>query len=513
MAESTQMVPAEHLAGGVPLRRVRWWLGRSWPVAVPAVVMACVALWSVSGASLWRDEASTLSAIRRPLPQLWHMLGRTDAVHGLYYLMMWPVARVLGTSAAGVRLPSVIAVAAAALGVAVLGRRLVSPRAGLLAGLLFVLLPVTSRYGQEARSYAMVMALAVLASYLLARADAAARPGRWLGWYALVVALMGWANLMSLLLVPAHALTRLWNARAARPGPGRPRPQPPRWAGWLTAVSTAGVLVIPIVAIAWHQQHGTARFLHLTNWAALASVPNGLIGSWPVLAVTIPLVAAGIWRATQGHAALARLALPWLALPAPVLLAVGLFTPVFTTRYVLFCVPAVALLAGSGLDRLVTRLADHPAAAAGPATRRKVIAAAAIAVIAVLGLPSQLAYRQPGGHLDNFRELAQVLGANERPGDAVIYDPEYWRQISAAYPAPFARLRDIALARTPDQEDDFTGTQVPTAQLIARLGTVRRAWVIAIDPFLGYYPLHGRGWHITRQWPISDFTLILYTRS
>ena len=480
---------------------------------VPPVLMACVALWSISGASLWRDEASTLSAIRRPLPQLWHMLGHTDAVHGLYYLLMWPVARVLGTTAADVRLPSAIAVSAAALGVAGLGRRLVSPRAGLLAGLMFVLLPVTSRYGQEARSYAMVMALAVLASYLLVRADTAQRPGRWLGWYALVVTVMGWANLMSLLLVPAHAITRLWNARAASARASPVQPAARRWAGWLIAVSAAGVLVSPIVVLAWHQQHGTARFLHLTNWGAVASVPNGLIGSWPVLAVVIPLVAAGIWPAGRGHGTLTRLALPWLALPTPVLLAAGLFTPVFTTRYVLFCVPAVALLAGSGLDRLITRIAERPAAAASPARRWNVIAAAAIMVIAAAGLPAQLAYRAPAGHLDNFRLIAQTLAASERPGDAVIYDPPYWRQISAAYPAPFAHLRDIALARTPDQEDDFTGTQVSAVQLITRLSTIHRTWVIAIDPYQGYSPLQSHGWHVSSRWLISDFTLILYTRS
>jgi uncharacterized membrane protein len=201
--------------------------------------MLCVALWSISGASLWRDEASTLSAIRRPLPDLWHMLGRTDAVHGLYYLLMWPVARLIGMSELGLRLPSAIAVSAAALGVAALGRQLVSSRAGLMAGLFFALLPVTSRYGQEARSYALVMALAVLASYLLVRADAApVRPGRWLGCYALVVVVMGYANVMSLLLVPAHAVT-LRNVRAASASPGLLGPRRAHRVGWLIAVTAS----------------------------------------------------------------------------------------------------------------------------------------------------------------------------------------------------------------------------------------------------------------------------------
>jgi mannosyltransferase len=482
--------------------------------------MLGLALWSISGPSLWRDEASTLSAIRRPLPELWHMLGRTDAVHGLYYLLMWYEARLLGMSELGLRLPSAIAVTATALGVAALGRRLVSSRAGLLAGLIFALLPVSSRYGQEARSYALVMALAAAASYLLVRIDAApVNRGRWLGCYALVVAVMGWANLMSLLLVPAHAVTLLLNARAraASASPGERGPERGSRAGWLIAMIAVAVLVIPIVIVAWPERHGTERFLQLTSPTTVGSVfdglsGSGLTGSWLVVPVAIPLAVAGIWRPGNGQTALTRLALPWLALPIVTLLAVGLFTPAFDSRYILFCVPALALLAGSGLDRLVTHVAQRLAATPGSARRWNAIAAAAIAVIALVGLPSQLAYRAPAGHLDNFRLIAQTLAAGERPGDAVIYVPDYWRQISAAYPASFAHLRDIALARTPEQEDDLSGSQVSTAQLIIRLGPVHRVWLIEIDPFQRYDPLQGRGWHVTKQWPISDFTLTLYTR-
>jgi mannosyltransferase len=500
-----------------PLRRARFWLARTAPVTLPPLAMLCAALWSISGASFWRDEASTLSAVRRPLPELWHMLGRTDAVHGLYYLLMWGVGRALGMSELGMRLPSAIAVSAAALGVAVLGRRLMSSRVGLLAGLFFVILPVTSRYGQEARSYALVMALAVLASYLLVRAEQdPVRPGPWLACYALVVVVMGYANVMSLLLLPAHALTLLWNARAAcASSPGQGVPPRARRVSWLTAVAAAGVALIPMLVIAWQEQHDTERVLQLTSWAALGSVVDGLsgsglLGSWLVLPVAVLLVAAGIWRSANGYGVLTRLALPWLALPTPVLLAAGLFRPVFTSRYILFCVPAVALLAGSGLDRLVTHFAEHKPASA---RRWTAIAAAAIVVAAAVGLPAQLAYRAPGGHVDNFRLIAQTLGANERRGDSVIYDPDYWRQINAAYPASFVHLRDIALARTPEQENDFSGTQVSAAQLRTRLRAVHRVWLIELDPFRRYDPLQGRGWHMTRQWPISDFTLTLYTRS
>jgi hypothetical protein len=39
---------------------------------------------------------------------LWHVLGCTDAVRGLYCLLMWPAARLLGMSELDVRLPSAI---------------------------------------------------------------------------------------------------------------------------------------------------------------------------------------------------------------------------------------------------------------------------------------------------------------------------------------------------------------------------------------------------------------------
>ena len=69
------------------------------------------------------------------------MLGHVDAVHGLYYLLLWPVTQVAGTGEMATRLPSALAMAAAAFWVAAIARRLVSRRAARCAGLLFAVLP------------------------------------------------------------------------------------------------------------------------------------------------------------------------------------------------------------------------------------------------------------------------------------------------------------------------------------------------------------------------------------
>jgi mannosyltransferase len=91
--------------------------------AAPVVVTAALGLLDIGVPQLWRDELASWSAATRTLPQLWAMVHSIDAVLGLYYLglHLWMV--VFGDSATAMRLPSVIAMAAAAGVVALIGRR------------------------------------------------------------------------------------------------------------------------------------------------------------------------------------------------------------------------------------------------------------------------------------------------------------------------------------------------------------------------------------------------------
>ena len=153
-----------------------------WLPVIPALATFAVMLTGIGNSSFWEDEASTLSAAGRSFPQLLRLLRHVDTVHAAYYMLMWVVIRVAGTSETAVRLPSALAMAVAAGVIALLGRRLVSAGAGLAAGLVFAALPQVSWYGQEARGYALATALAVVASYLFVRvldAPPAARR-RWL---------------------------------------------------------------------------------------------------------------------------------------------------------------------------------------------------------------------------------------------------------------------------------------------------------------------------------------------
>src|SRR4030088_3602359 len=101
-------------AGGFQSGEPRRW--RAWQLAVPAGATLGLTLWGVTRASFWRDEAATLSVLRRSMPAFWRMLDHTDVVHGLYYLILWPLVRVLGFGELGTRLPSAVAMAGGARG-------------------------------------------------------------------------------------------------------------------------------------------------------------------------------------------------------------------------------------------------------------------------------------------------------------------------------------------------------------------------------------------------------------
>jgi hypothetical protein len=95
-----------------------------------------------------------VDATGRPLPRVFAMLAHTDAVNGAHYVLMHAWIRLAGTSAAALRLPSLLAMAVAAVITAAIGGRLAradrlpAPAVtGVVAGLLFTAAPQVTRYG------------------------------------------------------------------------------------------------------------------------------------------------------------------------------------------------------------------------------------------------------------------------------------------------------------------------------------------------------------------------------
>lgn len=90
------------------------------PLAIAVLAAVISGAWA-SRPSLWFDEGATISAsASRTLPELWSLLGHIDAVHGLYYLLMHGWFAIFPPTELWSRLPSCLAIGAAAAGVVVL---------------------------------------------------------------------------------------------------------------------------------------------------------------------------------------------------------------------------------------------------------------------------------------------------------------------------------------------------------------------------------------------------------
>ena len=473
---------------------------RRWAPGLPALITLAVMLWQIRVPSFWRDEAATLSATQRSFPDLLRLLGNQDAVHGTYYALMWVVVRLGGSGELTARLPSALAMAVAASMVTALGRRLVSLRAGLAAGLVFAVLPPVSWFGQDARPFAAETALACVASYLFVRVLGAgkSRRRRWLGGYGLTLVTLGLANLFGLLLIAAHAVT-LATAHRDRG----------RWLarGWLVTVAAAGTVLLPFIWLSWSERRQI-------QWLQTAGVPapvtlERLLGSIPLAPVMILITMCAIAVSALGGRArfradwplrLPALCLPWLLLPPAILLGVSQLYPVYTFRYVVFCTPATALLVGAGL------------AAAGRAT-----ACAGLVLIVLLGLPAQLPERGPVGHGDGLRQLDQILSVQERPGDVLVYPGDGGlRTFAAAYPFGLATLPDVALGRTPARSASIGGINAPIARTQARLAGAARVWVpemLGSRPSAPVPALRGLPFQLVSTWALGDnIWLALYAR-
>jgi mannosyltransferase len=487
-------------------------LVRAMPL-IPALAALIVGLTGIKGPSYWLDEAATVSATSRSTHDLLRIFDNLDLVHALYYLIMRPWVAVVGTGESAMRLPSVLATAAAAAGVAAIGRRCFGQLAGLLAGLVYAGMVIVTEYAQEARSYAMVTAAAVLATYLLVRATSEGVSRRWrrFAGYGLTVVLLALLNLDGVLLVPAHAIT-LWATRSKPAG---------TWPRWLVSAGAACAALIPFVIAARSQKIQVDWLPHPTwdtVWTLLkfmAGGPNLLI---PMFALAALGVVAG--RMSRGAPSLAAVAVPWLVVPPAVLLIGSVVTePMFMYRYVLFVLPGLALLAGAGLARLAAlgRSAGRPVGVTGG-----VALAVAVTLLVVLTVPRQVDIRRQNSRLDDLRAAADVIRANAHDGDSIVYLAGVVRWAAAAYPDAFGRLKDVALSESPVKAGNLKGRDRLPREMRGPLLAANRVWVMNSRSILPQRSeMAMRRWEVVRNtgpwrvvgvWHYRGGTLTLYQR-
>lgn len=399
------------------------------PVLGAVAALVGLALWGLGRKSLWIDEAISLGATNE-LVATWRGTGGTMA---LYYALLTPWAqassdpgwlRLLSVGFAVGSLPFVWRAAQVAL-----GARIASVSTAVTAGSYLVV-----RYAQEARSYALVLALAsaswaALVSALDAdrRGDEARLRRSWLAF-----------GIVSVLLPLAHGLAVLQFAGQLAflaLAPDRRR--------WLERVRLVSIGVVAISAILIvGGAKDIASWIPPLSIGQLGELGRALTGGGSGTAtMLLGLALAGVGAATCiGRARqaddphdrhLALLPICWGLVPVLALVAISIARPYLLPRYVVASAPGIALL--------WTVAALPPTG--GSAARR----ALGLVAIAVLVVSAQVSlHREPG---DDWSGAAEAIAADVRPGDALVLpNPSVRSAFEAAWlaQAPPAELRSLS---------------------------------------------------------------------
>jgi mannosyltransferase len=413
-------------------------------------VVAFIGYRGAGDREMWEDEYATYHAANLSWGDLGRLLGHMDLVHAFYYVVMRGWFAVTDDSLLMMRVPSLAAMAITAGATTLIGRRIAGTATGVLAGLLLAIVPSISRYAQEVRSYALVTMLVAVSTYFLLRA--VERP-TWTRWtlYAIPLALAGLLHFFAFAVLGAHLLFVLLATR--------PTDEARRWR-FAGAAAVAFLFVIPIPgvaskqsgAVAWLAADGEAPFefpgrLFLSDRVAYAMIPLALLG------------ALLLWRRNRPGTVLL---LAWSLAPILFVYVTSPFLHLLVARYLLFTLPAFALLAAAATVFLFGPLGDKPAGA-----RWMLSAALVLPGLGYLALGDQKDVRtspvlgQPG-----YRAALSWIKSQARPGDGIVYNDRLGGREDLARAAAEYELRrggpkDVLLAATAAEVGTFGAVECP----------------------------------------------------
>ena len=398
---------------GSRLRAAGW-------TATLAVAALCTlaGLWArlhrIGSKPFWLDEVTTLHRASLPFRRM--VMDSLSFHHLPAYFVVTSWFAGLGHDEAALRMPAALFGALSCGLAAIAGARLAGLSAGLLAGMLMAAAPIEVQYGQEARSYTLVICLVLVALMGLIGILRAA-PGRAPRGAVLAYA----AGTLGGLLVLGVALS--WFAVAnglalcILRGSARRR--------WLVLQLVIAVLAAPgfiAMIVLVERTHGT--FQSGLDWIPPLSWPHlrmtfeqlymlrtGSLIADRLFTARLPwlgplvlaLAVCGLVALRRTRAACAVLAAGVVALPVGTVLF-SVVQPMFMPRYVLWSTGPFLILAGAGVA-ILPRLARGPVALA-----------VAFAAFVNLG-PYYKAETKP-----RWEIAARLVADRVAPGDLLLID-------------------------------------------------------------------------------------------
>lgn len=417
---------------------------------LPTLLALALRLYDLAGKPLWLDEVITHNRALLPLPAL-----VSDSLINKHFPTYFLLVRAFDPPLVDewlLRLPSVIFGSLAVLLVALIGTELRSPRAGLVAGLLMALSPIDVQFGQEARSYALLSFLILLALWGLVRLArlaatdrATTRQAPW--WKpprdtAIALAATVSGTLFALYTLTLAAVWWLASniafvAIAIRAGTMRK----PLVGVWLAIQAFIALIWLPAFAVVlytrkddllrgyrwipestWDHVSGVLSSVYLyrvSDFTAFALLPTPV--PWLGFAV-LALALFGAWQLRTAPGQLAVMGLAWLAMPLSVL-AFSAIHPAWIPRYLMWSTGAFCVLAGVGAAALPRRAYPF-----------------ALATLLAAGIFNLAPYYRTETK-PRWDVAADYLATHARPGDSIVTSGYQQKYVLDAY----ARRAHLAL--------------------------------------------------------------------
>lgn len=290
--------------------------------------------------SLWLDESIEVLAVKNhSYLDLITKYALGDFHPPLYHLILKFWDGIFGYSETASRFPSIIFGVITCYFVYLIGKKLFSQKAGILAGLFMALNPLAIYYSQEARMYSLAMMAVTAAVYFLLSK-------KWI-WFTFFLALSLYTDYLPYLMLPVYWL--ITDKKKAL----------------LYCYIVSLVTLIPWLPYFWQQLHiGTSAAAKTPLWGqvvgglSLKTVPLtfikfiiGRISSPDKIiygAVSLVLALFYLYLIYKGRK---RDLLLWLLIPAVLGVIISLKIPVFSYFRFLFIVPAFILLIAGGAQK------------------------------------------------------------------------------------------------------------------------------------------------------------------
>ena len=459
--------------------------------AALAVISLLAFGWRVGGLthqSLWRDEVDSLHFAARTPPELLATFARPGENGPLFFALLHPWLKLLGSSEFSLRLQASFGGMLAVMLTWALAVRLmrvtqplkhdaerpaVSSALPLLAAALAAVNPYLVWYSQEGKMYGWLPALVLATLYAFLAALEQGGTMRWLLWL-LLLGISVLHHIWAILLVP---LCMLWLALL---GPRYHR-------RWLPFLLTLLLPVLPYMRlVGWWQwrlwqtpnfQTGHPFVEPMQMLSGLATAYTMGLGvaptRWPLIGLILLLLAGTLLPALRRNERIAPpLLWSWIVLPPLALYAISLSKPLYADRYVIWIVPGLTLLAAQSILVL----------------SRTSRALGALALAAALLTGTAAGWRQMHTPLkSDFRAAAAYIEAQRAPGDRLLFQIPYNRIVYEYYAGPQTMLDG------PYTNNDNPVTQIE-AELAAAVGDAPAVWLIASEEALW----DSRG--LTRAW-------------